>query len=422
MKISKHRLANQVQVLFVQDLDCPSVTVLAMFKVGSRVESKEKGGTAHLIEHMLFKGTKKRPSTKELGFEVENLGAGMNAYTSKESTAYYLKAPKSKAVEIVEILADLIKNPIFPEKELSKEKLVVLEEIKMYEDIPQQKVADIFNETLYPGNALGRDIAGTKASVAGLTRKDCLDFKSSKYGSDNLLIIVSGFFNKAALTRTITENFGDLTGKHPGEPDKFTEAKLGTKIVQEYRKLESSHIILGGYGYGLNTPYLKRLPYYLGRVVLNGGFASRLHLKIREELALVYYLNLGFQEYEETGFYAVSCGVDHDKVNIAINEILKEMKTVTAGNFNDAELERARNFLIGNFITYFETSESLANWYGNQLMFEHRTYTPQEIIKRIGKITRDEIVASWSPLLSRDNLLIATIGEKRSLKLADGIL
>lgn len=421
MKISKIKLANQVRVLFVQDEDCPSITILAMFKVGSRVETVANAGTAHLIEHMLFKGTKKRPSIKELGFEVENLGASMNAYTSKESTAYYLKAPKAKAGDITEILADLIKNPIFPEKELIKEKLVILEEIKMYEDIPQQKVADIFLDKLYPENALGRDIAGTKTSVASLTRKDCLEFKESRYGADNLLIIISGSFNKAKLTRILEEHFGGFRPHSINDSNKFVEAKIGIETVQEYRKLESSHIMMGGYGYSLSTPYVQRLPYYLGRMVLSGGFASRLNLKIREELALTYYLHLGFQEFQETGYFAVSCGVDHKNVNLAINEILKEMKAVTNGNFDELELERAKNYLIGNLITYFETSEALANWYGNQLMFENRTYTPEEIIKKVEKISKDEIISSWAPLLSSDNLLIATIGDKGSIKIADGI-
>lgn len=410
MKIQQESLSNGLTVLFVHDNDCPSTTIMTTFKVGARYEVLEKSGIAHLIEHNIFKGTHKRPSSKILSFEIENLGAYQNAFTSKDNTSYYLKGPKDKAEKMLDILADMVNDPIFPEVDFEKEKKVIIEEIKMYEDVPQEKVYDYFIESLFAGNQLAENIAGKIETVQALTTDDCKAFMKQYYFPNNMVIVVSGSFDEDAMLAIISDRFGSLTKKAIISPEKFSTKKLNLKIEQHKKKIEQTHIMIGGFAPDYLTPHRQSLLFSMGKAILSVGMGSKLHLKIREELGLAYYIGMGTQAYSDCGYYYVGLGVDHARVTEAVMAVFDELREFINGNVSAAELERAKNLVIGSMTTAFETSDDLASWYGRLIVQGQELISGEEVIEMIKGISLEEIIATWKNWLTNDNLQIVTFG------------
>ncbi len=417
MDVLQKSLPNGARLLFVRDLGCPSVTVMCLVKVGSRNESNNQGGIAHIIEHNIFKGTQKRPSAKAFSYEVENLGATMNAYTTKEYTEYYLKAPKEKLPFLIEILADLVSNPIFPEQELSKEKLVIIEEIKMYQDIPQERISDYFVGKLYKHHKLGGNIAGTVDSVTNINRNDCLEFHKKHYIAENLLIVISGDFDPEIAEKYLDENFAKFPKGKIEKIEIFKPYILGNRSYQISKKLAQTHIVLGGFGHSYHLTARQRIAYSLGSTILSGGFGSKLYQKIREDLGLAYYIHLYSQQYNETGHFEVSLGVDHKNIQLAISAVIKELQDFISSNVSKVELNRAKNLLEGNFITYFETSETLANWFGSQILLHgNEVASNEELVRIIKSVNLEEVIEMWEPLISKENMQLTTLGYDKNIE------
>ena len=400
------KLDNGIQCLFVEDSNSPSFNFNLQFKIGSRYENLGNAGVAHLIEHMFFKGTKKRPTPKELAFTIENLGAQINAWTSHEQTVYYVTSPKEKAFEVIDFLYEQLFDSIFQKDELEKEKKVIAEEIKMSNDSPRSKVFDIFLENLFKDHQLGWDIAGTLKSVEGLTAKDCKKFIQEHYAPENLLIVVAGNFDHKAIKSYLNKLFGKWENKVDLKFESFQEEEIEEKRIETYRKLEQMHIVIGGYFYNyLDLTKKERWALTLGKMVMSVGFGSLLNMKFRDELALTYYIYLTTQSFIESGYYAIALGVSPDKKDLAVNEVLKFLKDFEKGNFDEKDLERAKNLLLGNLITYFETSSALASLYATQLQFEGEIQTPDEIKNQIMKVDSQEIIKVWSKILKKEKVI-----------------
>ncbi len=405
------KLDNGLKCLFVEDKNSQSFNFCLQFKIGSRYENKDQAGIAHLIEHMFFKGTKFNPTPKELSFKIENLGAQINAWTSHEQTSYYVTSPKEKSLEVIKFLYEQLFYSLFQEEEVTKEKKVIAEEIKMSNDSPRSKVFDIFLEKLFIDNQLGWDIAGTLKSLKKLTGKDCREFIENHYAPENLLIVVSGNFNKAEIKKYLNELFGKWKKTVDVKFNKFSKKKLQTSKVETFRELEQMHIVIGGYYYNYTElSKRERWALSLGNMIMSGGFGSLLNQKFRDELAMAYYIYLTTQSYEETGYYAVALGVSKGKKDFAIQEVLKFLENFGNGNFDEKDLERAKNLLLGNLITFFETSASLAGLYTNQIQFEGEIQTPEDIKNQIKGITSKEIIDVWAPLLLKKEKLISVLG------------
>lgn len=403
---------NGLTLLLVNDARCPSVTVMSIYRVGSRNEDEIQSGIAHLIEHNLFKGTELRPSSKLISYDVENLGAYQNAYTGKEATSYYIKGPKDNVREMVEILADMLTNSIFPEKEFEKEKKVIIEEIKMYEDHPQSKLYRLYLRELFKGNQLAEDIAGSVKSVSQLTIEQCKKFMKDYYHPNNMILVVSGDFKEEVVVEQIKKIFGNMKQEKIEAPQKFPTVKLNGKIKQFSKKIEQTHIILGGYAPGSYLTHKENIPFRLGVTIMSGGMGARLSQRIREDLGIAYYVDMGYQTYSEVGHYYVNLGVDHSRVEEAINAVLEELKVLKEGGISDQEFARAKNYTIGMMTTAFETSSDLASWYGSQLVKKQELISAEEIIELIKQTTKEDVIKSWSKWLSEENLQIVTYGKK----------
>lgn len=406
-------LKNGAQCLLINDSNSPSINIIAEFKAGAREEKAAINGVAHLLEHMIFKGSKSHPDPKKLVYKIENLGANINAWTSQELTAYYISGPKYNGLKLISFLADMLLNPVFPEKELLKEKRVIAEEIKMYEDNPQDKVADEFIRALFPNHPLGRNIAGSLISLANLSVKDCQIFIKEHYSAENMLLIVAGDFDQQEVLDKLNDSFGMWPVTEVlREPD-FERIPIQDRQVNVIKNLEQTHLVVGSYGHNYQQLGLKeRWALNLGRTILAGGFGSLLIQRFREELAMTYYIHLSNQEFRDIGYYYVALGVNPSNKNKAKMEIDKVFKKFCIGQIRESDIDRAKNYLIGNLITYLETSSDLATFYAKQLLFYNKISTSEEIIKIIKKINKDDILRMWKPLL-QENKIVAVLGREK---------
>lgn len=410
MKISNFNLDNGINCLAIHDEDCPSVTTTILVKTGSRYETDHESGIAHLIEHMIFKGTKLRANSKIIANDVELMGGHMNAFTSQEYTGFYLKAPKQNFLKVLDVLSDIFKNSIFPENELVKEKSVIYEEIKMYEDIPMEKVNDQFLEKLFLDHPLGKNIAGTKESLEKISRQDCLDFIDKYYTDKNIVIVVAGGFSFEGLQNSLNELFKGKDHKKEITFQLATPRELNNKYFEFTKKIEQSHIVMGGFLGARNSE--SRIPLLLGDVILSGGFGSKLFQRIREDLGLAYYIGLGINQFKDIGYYSINMGVDPSKKQLAIDNVNIEVNKFLKGDIDTIELERAKNYLIGNLSTNLETSEELANWYGIRFLLDGEIQYLDDFIRKIEKTGVDVILEQWNKYLKPENLLTVCLNGK----------
>jgi predicted Zn-dependent peptidase len=387
---------------------------MVMVSVGSRHETDKIAGIAHFVEHTIFKGTSKRPTSKQIGMEIELLGGNSNAFTSNDYTGYYIKAPAGKQKEALEILSDMLKNSLFAKAEIEKERRVIIEEIKMYEDIARSKVDDIFMHDVYRSHPMAREITGSVASLNGLNREDLEDFVKQNYTGSNMLISIAGNLELETMEKLVEEYFGKLPQGIKAPFEKVSKHALSGKVNFVNKKLEQTHLIFGGFGYPRKND--KRYAYQVGNAILSYGFGSRLFQVLRDELGLAYYVDSGIPAFSDHGLFKIAMGVDSKRVGIAVNSALKELSSLKTGDFSKQEFERAKNFLIGSLITQLETSEDLGSWFGSQKLLRDELVTGEETIKRITKVTKDEVLAAWAPLLTPQNLHFSLLGPKQFYK------
>jgi len=403
MKISNFNLDNGINCLAIHDNDCPSVTTTILVKTGSRYETVHESGIAHLIEHMIFKGTKLRGNSKIIANDIELMGGHMNAFTSQEYTGFYLKAPKQNFLKVLDVLSDIFKNSIFPEGELIKEKSVIYEEIKMYEDMPMEKVNDQFLEKLFINHPLGRNIAGTKESLEKISRQDCLDFIDKYYSNKNIVIVVAGGFSFDGLQKSLNELFRGEDNKKEISFQIAKTRQLDNEYFEFNKKIEQSHIVMGGF---LGPRKIEtRISLLLGDIILSGGFGSKLFQRIREDLGLAYYIGLNINQFKDIGYYSINMGVDPSKKQLAIDNVNIEINKFLKGEVEPIELERAKNYLIGNLSTNLETSEELASWYGIRFLLDGEIQYLEDFIKRVDKTGLDDILSIWTQYLKPENSL-----------------
>ncbi|MBI4999643.1 insulinase family protein, partial [Candidatus Gottesmanbacteria bacterium] len=311
-----------------------SVTVLVLVGAGSRFENKRISGLSHFLEHMAFKGTKRRPTALEISSLIEGIGGEFNAYTSKDQTGFYIKAANKHLAVLVDVLSDMLLHSKFETVEIERERGVIIEEINLYEDTPSRKIGEIYEELLYGDTPLGRDIAGKKETISKIKREDFLDYIKGLYAPENTVVVVAGGisdFGLLALSKFSCEKrISDLIGKWLGDwennatwhYDKMSDKqnKPAAKIV--YKKTEQAHLALGVRGYNLFHP--DRYGLAVLSTILGGGMSSRLFIQVRERRGLAYYVYSMAEHYADVGHLVSRAGVDLNKIEEAIKVILEE--------------------------------------------------------------------------------------------------
>ncbi|MBD3362116.1 hypothetical protein GF362_00165 [Candidatus Dojkabacteria bacterium] len=413
MSVSLEKLENGMRVLYIPQESMLSTTIMILVKVGSRYEDKVNNGIAHFVEHMFFKGTKKRPSSKAIGMAIERIGGNSNAFTSFDYTGYYIKVPKENLSEALKILADLMKNGLFKQEEIEKERGVIKEEIRMYEDNPMRKVSSLWFSEFFGDTPLGRDIAGTIESVDSMDRKFFMDFVDKYYVGDNILLTVSGGTEKEKTKELIIKNFSDLPNGSSKKFQNYEKQERKSKIKNFHKPLEQSHLILGGYSFPRD--YQNKYTLKVGQAILSQGFGSRLFQVIRDKLGLAYYIYSKHQNLEEIGVFQIGLGVENSKVKLAVRALIEELRHIFKGNFDQEELERAKNYLLGGLVTDMENTDDFAVWYGLQELLMNRYDTIDEVKKQILGVQKNDVIDEMQKIYSGQNLLLVGLTPHQDL-------
>lgn len=414
----KYQLKNKTTLFLVPLKDTQSATVLVMFPVGSRYETTKLAGVSHFVEHLMFKGTKKRKDTLTLTREIDRLGAEYNAFTSKEYTGYYIKTDKEYLKTSLDILSDMLFNSKFDNKEMEKEKKVIVEEIRMYNDNPIMHIESLF-ESLYYEGALGADTGGTEKTVLGFPRKEVLKYRNKYYQPSNMVVVVAG--NIDSKNKQLVEDyFGKYKNNYPINK-KFVPAKLGKnakekRILVENKKTDQTQLMIGFPGFSHNSQENTTLA--ILNTVFGGSMSSRLFIQVREKRGLAYFVRSGAESYRDTGYFFVRAGLEAKNINGALQVIKNEMQKVIKSGVTSKELKDAKTHVRGALTLSLEDSSVQANWYARQALFMNTIKNPEQKLKEIEKVTNQEIKKLAKRIFDWSKIRIAIIGDvdKKSVK------
>lgn len=408
MSYKKSTLSNGLRVITVPAKGNPSVTVMVLVETGSNYEAKRENGLSHFLEHMCFKGTKNRPTSMDISRELDSIGAENNAFTSEEMTGYWAKADKKHLNNILDIVSDLYVNPVLPAVELEKERGVILQEISMYEDLPQRKVWEVLNELMYGDVPAGRPILGPAENIKRFKQKDFLDYRGTHYKADRTVLIVSGDVNHAEIVKQSKKLFrGIPTGKSKGkEPVKENQKAPAVKLYK--KKTDQAHMVIGFRTFSAknkDVPVLEILT-----TILGSGMSSRLFQRLREQMGACYYVRANNDESTDHGVLAVSTGINASRAEEVLKAILSECKDLAENPVSEEELKKAKEFTLGHMNMDLETSDSLAHFYGEQEITKGKLNTPAEVEKSIRKVSAKDVQKLAKKLFRNDNLNVAIIG------------
>lgn len=410
--IYTYQLANGANVFLAPQEGTRSITTLVMYPVGSRFEPEKLQGVSHYIEHLMFKGTKKRKNTLTLTREIDRLGAEYNAFTGKEYTGYYIKADADYSEISFDILSDMLLNSVFDPKEMEREKGPIVEELRMYKDNPIMNIDNIFEDLLYAGCPLGRDIGGTEKHVMSYKRDDTLKFRDKFYSPSNMNIIISGNITDDTEV-LLNQYFGQATGKKkPGIkpiPFCFGPSKKDDRIVVEYKDTSQVQMMLGypAFEYGDEKNYALKVL----NTILGGSMSSRLFIKIRERMGLAYTVRSGLDTFIDTGYSYVRAGLEAKNINKALKAINTEIKKMVEKPVTAQELKDAKTHIRGGISLAMEDSSSLANWYAKQMLFADNILTPEEYLEKIDKVTAKQIQSVARQVFKDNQMRVAIIGD-----------
>jgi len=407
-------LDDGLRVLLVPRSDVKSITTMVFVGAGSRYEDKPVNGIAHFLEHMMFKGTERRPTSLEISEEVDAVGGEFNAGTSKEYTVYYIQAASEHLDMSLDILSDMLLNSKFDAAELESEKGVILEELKMYEDMPMRDIGEVFETTLYGDTPLGWKTIGTREAVSAMTREKMVEFKDNFYTKDNIIVGVAGNFDPAEVTEKVKQYFAALPAKKTGEYQINTRVQTAPEFTFIPKPTEQAHMILGTRGLirGGEDEYAAKVM----NVILGANMSSRLFIEVREKQKLCYYVRSSVSTYADTGSLEVQAGVDLTRVPQAISSILGELKKFSADPVSEKELRQAKQYLRGKMVLAMEDTSNVVEWYGMQELLRDRIRDVEEVMTLIDQVQREDIQAVAKRLFRDENLNLAIISAEKAIQ------
>lgn len=425
-KISKFK--NGLTLIKVPISGARALTVMAMFPVGSRYEEKKISGASHFVEHMLFKGTKKRPTHLEISRELDAFGAEYNAFTSKDYTGYYIKTGEVNMEKAFDWLADIIFNSKIEAEEVEKEKGVIVEELRMYEDNPLMAVENLFERVIFgDSHPLGWDVGGTPDTVRGISREQLWQYYQDHYFPKNMVLVVAGNINKAKLTKSL-QNFSGaanapaaMKGKKEIKNDfkKFVwepqVVPLKNRLLVSERKVDQAQAIIGFPGLEYNDKDRFALSVLLN--ILGGGMSSRLFVEVREKKGLAYMVSAGSSSFRDVGVATISAGLDPSRFADAVKVIKSELVKIQEERVSDKELLDAKNNIAGRTELSMESSSAQAQWFAKQFWFADKIKTYEEVTAKIRKVTTADIQKVAKKIFDFNQMRIAVVGPMSKAKI-----
>jgi len=400
----KEHLINGLPVVMEPIRNMRSVVIGIWVKVGSRNEPPEKNGISHFLEHMFFKGTKKR-SAKDIAFEMDSLGGELNAFTSRENTTFYVKVLDEFLEKGPQLLSDIFLNSTFPEEDIGKEKKIIKEEIKMVEDIPDDYIHDLSNQTIWGNSGLGQPVLGRRDTIKLFSKDDLISHIRKYYGTKDIVVSCAGNFETEHLLSLLNKNLGHL--RRGSEPWRGAPPDFANKVEVFSKQLSEAHICLGIKGMPQASD--ERYSLFTINTILGAGVSSRLFQEIREKRGLAYSIYSFIASYIDTGVWGVYAGVSRKKVREVIELILAEIYNLK-DTVNETELQRAKNQLKGNIILGLESTSSRMNNIARQEIYYGKYYSPREIMNEIDSITVRQIKELTEQLVQKECFSLTIYG------------
>jgi len=388
-----------------------AVTVLVLVGTGSKYEKKEESGISHFLEHMFFKGTKKRPSTLKIAETLDRVGGVYNAFTGKEYTGYWAKVNSKHLNLALDWVSDILLNSKIGEKEIERERGVIIEEINMYLDNPQSYIGDLFEKLLYGNQPAGRLIIGKREIIRKFKRKDFLNYLNNHYSAKNTVICLAGKIDGEKTLKKAKEYFKKIRVLEPEEKPDVIEKQKKSQVLVHFKKTDQTHLILGVRSVDLFSP--SRYSQAILTTILGGNMSSRLFLAIREKEGLAYYIKTGAQAFTDTGYLATFAGVDNKRVERAISLILKEYKNLKEKEVKESELQKAKDYLRGTLTLALESSDALVSFYGIRELLEHKILTIEQVFAKIDDVTTQDVQKLANEIFQPEKLNLALIGPFR---------
>ena len=406
--LQKTTLENGLRIITVPQKEAQSLTVLVLAGTGSKYEKKEISGVSHFLEHMFFKGTKKRKNMMAVADPLDRVGGLYNAFTSEEYTGYFAKVAVPHTELALDWVSDIYLNSALPEKEIEKERGVIIEEINMIYDHPTSYISSLWSKLLYGDQPAGWDVAGTKESVAKISRQQILNYFNSQYTAKNTIICLAGKINPVEVINKVKKYFSKIKTTQPEPKPPVIEKQNRPRCLVHFRKTDQTHLVLGVRAYNLFHP--QRYAQEILGIILGGMMSSRLFIEIRGELGIAYYVRTEVAADPDTGYLATLTGVDNKNVEKAILTILKGYKKITQKKVLKDELKKAKDHIKGKTTLFLESSDALSFFYGGQELLERRILTPKEIFKKIDQVSVDDILKVAREIFQPHKLNLALIG------------
>jgi predicted Zn-dependent peptidase len=382
-----------------------SVAVGVWVKRGSRHERAQETGLSHFLEHMVFKGTKHR-SAEAIASEVDSIGGHMDAFTAKEYAAFHLKVLDEHLSLAIELLGDIVMNPLFDPLEITKEKKVIFEEIKMVEDTPDDLVMELFSQAFWPDHPLGRPILGTRRSVSGFERAQLAAFFRAVYHTGNMIVSAAGNLEHRKIAKLIKRHLGGLTSGRAAKDGRppLSKARIVTRSKSE---LEQIHVCLGSPAY--HQAHDDRYGSYILNTVLGGSMSSRLFQNVREKRGLVYSISSGVASYSDAGSLTVYAGTSLDSVDEVVRLTVEEIRRLKGERVPAVELRRAKDHLKGSLMLSLENTGSRMNYLARQEIYFGRQFGLDETLAGIEAVSADDVQRIASDIFAGD-LAMSLVG------------
>lgn len=400
-------LKNGLKIITVPQKGTQAVTVLILVGTGSKYERKEISGISHLLEHLLFKGTKKRPNQISISEPLDRVGGMYNAFTSEDCTGYFAKVDAKHFDLALDVISDIYLNSKIDPKEIQKEKAVIVEEINMYYDHPSSYVQSLWNKVLYGDQPAGWDIAGTKKSVLGISRKQIVDYMNTQYTGENTIVCIAGNIS-GNVEAKVKKYFSKISTKSIINKSPVIEKQTRPESLIYFKETDQTHFCLGVRGYDLSDP--RRFTLELLGSILGGMMSSRLFIKVRERLGLAYYVRTVVSADPDAGFLVTQAGVDNKRAGKAISVILDEYKKISRKKISVDELKKAKDHFKGKMALLFEASDAQASFYGAQELLEKKILTPEQIYAKINKVNINDILRVSKDIFCPEKLNLSLIG------------
>jgi predicted Zn-dependent peptidase len=406
-------LDNGLRILTERMTQVRSISVGVWLTRGSRHENAERSGIAHFVEHMLFKGTATR-SAEDIAQAIDSIGGQLDAFTAKEYASYYIKVLDEHLPLALDILSDIVRNPAFGPEDVEREKRVVVEEIKMVEDTPDDLVHEIFTQGFWENHPLGRPILGTRETVESFTSDLLRSYFAGAYTAPNLIISAVGNLEHARVRDLVAEKFGSLgsTGEAAGEQ----APTVVPKVLIRTKELEQSHLCLGASSYPQNHD--DRYASYVLNTLLGGSMSSRLFQNVREKRGLAYAVFSGLSAYRDAGSFTIYAGCANEAVGEVIDLVVEELRTVRQSPVPQVELQRSKDHLKGSLMLSLENTASRMSHLARQEIYFDRQFSLDETLQGIERVTPDDVQRVAVDLFRNGALSATVLGNVNGLQLS----